>query len=117
MLAKVIPALMGKISAIAIRVPVGKVSLIDLVFEAKINLSAEAIHNAFIAASNTGMKNILALTMEPLVSSDFSGNDNSVIIVGLLTNTNGTMGQVFGWYDNEWGYSMRLRDFLLYVGK
>jgi len=63
------------------------------------------------------MKNILALTMEPLVSSDFSGNDHSVIIDGLLTNVNGSMGQVFGWYDNEWGYSMRLRDFLMYVNR
>ena len=116
MLAKVIPELADKVSAKAIRVPVGKVSLIDLVFEAKKDISVEAIHKAFIAASNAGMKNILALTMEPLVSSDFGGNDNSVIIDGLLTSTNGTMGQVFGWYDNEWGYSMRLRDFLLYVG-
>ena len=115
MLVKVIPALAGKVSAIAIRVPVGKVSLIDLVFETKKNLSVESIHNAFIAASNTRMKNILALTMEQLVSSDFSGNDNSVIIDGLLTNVNGTMGQVFGWYDNEWGYSMRMKDFLLYA--
>lgn len=117
MLAKVIPSLAGKISAIAIRVPVGKVSLIDLVFETKTNLSIEGIHKAFTHAAETHMKNILALTMEPLVSSDFSGNDNSVIIDGLLTNVNGTMGQVFGWYDNEWGYSMRLRDFLLYVSK
>ena len=55
--------------------------------------------------------------MEPLVSSDFSGNPHSVIIDGLLTHTNGTMGQVFGWYDNEWGYSMRMKDFLLYVSR
>src|SRR4030095_13888787 len=111
MIAKVIPQLAGKVSAIAIRVPVGKVSLIDLVFEIKTNLSVTAVHDAFINASQTGMKNILALTMQPLVSSDFSGNDNSVIIDGLLTTINGTMGQVFGWYDNEWGYSMRMRDF------
>jgi len=115
MLAKVIPELAGKISAVAMRVPVGKVSLIDLVFETKINLSTKVVHDAFINASQTGMKNIVAFTMQPLVSSDFSGNDNSVIIDGLLTTINGTMGQVFGWYDNEWGYSMRMRDFLLYV--
>jgi glyceraldehyde-3-phosphate dehydrogenase type I len=115
MLAKVIPELADKVSACAIRVPVGKVSLIDLVFETKINLSVKGIHEAFTHASNTGMKNILALTMEPLVSSDFSGNDNSVIIDGLLTNVNGSMGQVFGWYDNEWGYSQRMKDFLLYT--
>lgn len=117
MLAKVIPALAGKISAIAIRVPVGKVSLIDLVFESKKDLSVAAMHAAFTAASQAGMKNILALTMEPLVSSDFSGDPNSVVIDGLLTNVNGPMGQVFGWYDNEWGYSMRMKDFLLYVSR
>jgi len=116
MLGKVLPHLDKKISVIATRVPVGKVSLIDFVFEAKKDLCVDAIHDAFIAASKTGMKNILALTMEPLVSSDFSGNDNSVVIDGLLTNVNGSMGQVFGWYDNEWGYSQRMKDFLVYVG-
>ena len=117
MLSKILPHLAGNISAIATRVPVGKVSLIDLVFEAKKDLSVEKIHDAFKHASQTNMKNILALTMEPLVSSDFSGNPHSVIIDGLLTNINGSMGQVFGWYDNEWGYSMRMKDFLVYVNK
>lgn len=112
MLKKVMPELADKVSAVAMRVPVGKVSLIDLVFEAKKELSIEAIHNAFEIAAKTAMKNIVALTMEPLVSSDFSGNSHSVIIDGLLTHVNGTMGQVFGWYDNEWGYSMRMKDFL-----
>jgi glyceraldehyde 3-phosphate dehydrogenase len=117
MLEKIIPQLAGKVSAIAIRVPVGKVSLIDLVFEAQKTISVAAIHDAFTQASHARMKNIVALTTEPLVSSDFSGNDNSVIIDGLLTNVNGSMAQVFGWYDNEWGYSMRMRDFLLYATK
>ena len=62
-------------------------------------------------------KSIVALTMEPLVSSDFSGDPHSVVIDGLLTNVNGLMGQVFGWYDNEWGYSERMKDFLFYVSK
>jgi len=117
MLGKILPHLANKVSAVAIRVPVGKVSLIDLVFEAKKGLSVQEIHDAFKHASQAGMRNILALTMEPLVSSDFSGNPNSVIIDGLLTNTNGSMGQVFGWYDNEWGYSMRMKDFLVYVSR
>ncbi len=117
MLGKVLPHLEGKISIRAVRVPVGKVSLIDFVFETKKDLSVDAIHHVFNDVSRKGMKNILALTMEPLVSSDFSGNDNSVIIDGLLTNVNGTMGQVFGWYDNEWGYSMRMKDFLVYVNR
>ena len=117
MLSKIFPHLDKKISVIATRVPVGKVSLIDFVFETKKELSVKAIHDSFVKASTSSMKNILALTMEPLVSSDFSGNDNSVIIDGLLTTVNGTMAQVFGWYDNEWGYSMRMKDFLEYVGK
>lgn len=117
MVEKILPHLKDKVSAVAIRVPVGKVSLIDLVFEAKKDLSVEVIHDAFKRASQDRMKNIVALTMEPLVSSDFSGNPHSVIIDGLLTHTNGTMGKVFGWYDNEWGYSMRMKDFLMYVSK
>ncbi len=117
MLSKVLPHLKDKIYVKAMRVPIGKVSLFDFVFEAKKDLSVDAIHDAFIQVSQKKMKNILALTMEPLVSSDFSGNDHSVIIDGLLTNVNGTMGQVFGWYDNEWGYSMRMKDFLVYVNK
>lgn len=117
MIEKVIPELAGKVSAVAMRVPVGKVSLIDLVFEAEKELTKEAIHQAFEHAAQTRMKHIVSLTMEPLVSSDFSGDNHSVIIDGLLTNVNGSMGQVFGWYDNEWGYSMRMKDFLLYVGR
>ncbi len=117
MLAKVIPDLDGRVKAVAIRVPVGKVSLMDLSFVAIQPLSIDSIHNAFYQAANTSMKNIVAVTMEPLVSSDFSGDDHSVIIDGLLTDVikEGNAGKVFGWYDNEWGYSVRLKDFLLYV--
>lgn len=115
MIKKVMPDLAGKVSAVAIRVPVGKVSLIDLVFEAQKELSVEEIYTAFEKAARTKMKHIVAVTMEPLVSSDFSGNQHSVIIDGLLTHAQERMGQVFGWYDNEWGYSMRMKDFLEYV--
>lgn len=117
MVEKVLPHLGNKVSAKAIRVPVGKVSLIDLVFEAQKELSVEAIHDAFKKSAQGKMKNIVELTMEPLVSSDFGGDPHSVIIDGLLTTTNGTMGQLFGWYDNEWGYSMRMKDFLVYVAR
>jgi glyceraldehyde 3-phosphate dehydrogenase len=117
MVEKILPHLKNKVSAKAMRVPVGKVSLIDLVFEAKKELSVDAIHDAFKRAAQGKMKNIVALTMEPLVSSDFSGDSHSVIIDGLLTTTNDTMGQVFGWYDNEWGYSERMKNFLEFVSK
>jgi len=114
MIGKIIPELEGKISAVAMRVPVGKVSLFDLVFEAEKELSETSINDAFKKAADSSMKGIMAFTDRPLVSSDFSGNDHSVVIDGLLTNCNGTLGQVFGWYDNEWGYSMRMKDFLLF---
>ncbi len=117
MLSKILPHLADKVLAKAMRVPVGKVSLIDLVFTTQKELSVEAIHDAFKHAAQNKMKHIVALTMEPLVSSDFSGDPHSVIIDGLLTTTNGTMGQVFGWYDNEWGYSVRMKDFLEFVSK
>jgi glyceraldehyde 3-phosphate dehydrogenase len=117
MLGKVLPHLADKVSAVAMRVPVGKVSLIDLVVETTKSMAAEDLHNAFMNTLSTSMQHIVALTIEPLVSSDFAGNPASVIIDGLLTKTNGTMGQIFGWYDNEWGYSMRMRDFLVYVSK
>ena len=62
------------------------------------------------------LKGILAFTEEPLVSSDYSGNAHSVIIDGLMTQAQGNVGKIFGWYDNEWGYSVRLKDFLLSIG-
>ncbi len=116
MLGKVMPELEGKVQAVAIRVPVAKVSLIDLTFTADCRLTNEMINESFIAASQSKqMKGIVGYTNLPLVSSDYSGDSRSVIIDGLLTDTQGTMGKVFGWYDNEWAYSMRLKDFLMYV--
>ncbi len=117
MVSKVIPELDGLISARAIRVPVAVVSLIDLTFEAKKELRVDKIHDAFQQAANGNMQGIVSLTMEPLVSSDFRGDNHSVTIDGLLTGVNGNMAQVFGWYDNEWGYSMRIKDFLVYVAQ
>ncbi len=117
MLDKIMPELKGKIDAISIRVPVAIVSIIDLAFETDAPISTESINEAFARASKSSMKGILDLSMEPLVSSDYTGSDFSVIIDGLLTKTIGNLGKVFGWYDNEWGYSMRLKDFLLYVSR
>ena len=117
MVAKVLPGLADKISAMAIRVPVAKVSLIELTFLAEKNISVDLINDAFFTASQKSMKGILAVTCEPLVSSDFSNNDHSVIIDAPLTQVNGALAQVFGWYDNEWGYSMRMRDFLYHVAQ
>lgn len=117
MVASIMPELKGKIDGMALRVPVAKVSLMDFAFTAQKKITREAINEAFIAAGNGCMKGILGFTNEPLVSSDFSGIQYSVVIDGLLTATVGSLGKVYGWYDNEWGYCERLKDFLVYVSK
>lgn len=112
---KVLPELTGKIDGCAIRVPVAIVSLIDLAFTTQKPISRPIINDVFMRASSQGkLKNILAFTSEPLVSGDFEGDSHSVTVDGLMTATNGDhFGKVYGWYDNEWGYSMRLKDFLV----
>jgi glyceraldehyde 3-phosphate dehydrogenase len=114
LIGKLIPALVGRMSATSVRVPVANVSLIDLTFTSPTTLTREGINEAFVNVSCGGMKGIVDVTMEPLVSSDFRGNSHSVIIDGLMTDVvDEHLGKVFGWYDNEWGYSERLKDFLL----
>lgn len=109
----VMPELAGKIKSMALRVPVGKGSLIDLTFVAEKTMNAHAINDAFLQASQSYLRGIMDITNEPIVSSDCNGTVYSVIIDGLLTDAQGQMGKVFGWYDNEWAYSHRLKDFLL----
>ena len=115
MLNKLLPELAGKIPATSIRVPVAKVSLIDLTLCTQRELTVDAMHAAFKNAIKGSMAGIIGLTMQPLVSSDFSGTPYSVVIDGLLTHAQGKVGKLFGWYDNEWGYSQRLKDFLYCV--
>ncbi len=117
LIGKVLPHLDGKIQAVAVRVPVAIVSLIDLVFVTKKPITAVKINNVFVRAAENDMRNIVDVSMEPLVSSDYIGNPYSVVIDGLITDANKNMGKVFGWYDNEWGYSERLKDFLVYVSR
>ncbi|HSW74205.1 MAG TPA: glyceraldehyde 3-phosphate dehydrogenase NAD-binding domain-containing protein [Candidatus Limnocylindria bacterium] len=113
---KVIPELIGCVEAVALRVPVAKVSLIDVTFMVKKEVTVPLLYQVFEQAAQGDLQGILGITMEPLVSSDFGGDARSVIIDGKLTSTCGkTMGKIFGWYDNEWGYSCRLRDFLMEV--
>ena len=111
---KIFPELEGKIQALAIRVPVPIVSLVDFTFVAQEELSTEAINEAFASAAAGPLKGIVDYTTEPLVSSDFRGHPASCIIDSPLTRAVGNQGKVFGWYDNEWGYSQRLKDFLLH---
>ena len=113
---KIIPSLQGKIIGNAVRVPVDKVSLIDLVVTLKKETSTEDINKYFAEASKKNLNGILNITHEPLVSTDYAGNPHSVVIDGLLTSSSGTIAKIFGWYDNEWAYSVRVKDFLLKYG-
>jgi len=115
MMDKVLPEIAGKIQGLAMRVPVANISIIDLTFTAKKSMSIEKIHDVFNKAARDDMKGVVSVNMEPLVSSDYMGNSHSVTIDGLLTRVQGNMGKMLGWYDNEWGYSERLKDFLMYV--
>lgn len=113
---KVYPPLAGKIGGSALRVPVGKVSLIDVTAMVTASCSRDAINDAFLnAAQNKDLRSIVGVSSEPLVSSDYDGIEYSVVIDTLLTDVRGMCIKVFGWYDNEWGYSVRLKDFLMSV--
>lgn len=112
---KVLPHLADIVQGMSIRVPVAKVSLLDITFEAKKEVTVDSLNQAFEKAASATMRGVLTTTKEELVSSDFSGNPHSVIVDETLTQAMGSMGKVFGWYDNEWGYSERMKDFLLMV--
>ncbi len=114
---KVLPHLGDKVFGGALRVPVPTVSLLDLVFLTEKKFDQKSINSAFTKASQKNLKNIVAVSEEPLVSSDYIGNPHSVTLDSLLTSCNGPLGKISGWYDNEWGYSSRLKDFLLMIGK
>ena len=110
-LAEIIPSLKGKLEGIAMRVPTPNVSLIELVFLSKKDLSINSINDAFKNASNNYLKNIIEITNEKLVSIDFNHNKASSIIDESLTNVVGkNMGKISAWYDNEWGFSNRMCD-------
>ncbi len=112
---RVMPELVGKLHGCAIRVPVGKVSLIDLTVTLTKSVDATLINNAYKKAAGGALKGIVGYCTEPLVSSDYAGDNHSVCIDSLMTQSSNHTAKVFGWYDNEWGYSVRLKDFLLYA--
>lgn len=116
MIGKIFPHLAGRVNGHSIRVPVAIVSLLDLAVVLKKPATVEAVHVAFDQAAAGAMKGILATTEEPLVSCDFTGDPHSVTIDKTLTQMiGGGMVKVFGFYDNEWGYSNRMKDFLLHT--
>ncbi|MBF0554327.1 MAG: type I glyceraldehyde-3-phosphate dehydrogenase [Nitrospirae bacterium] len=111
----VLPELKGKLDGFSMRVPTPNVSVVDLTVELKKEASAAEINSAMKAAADGPMKGILQYCDDPLVSADFRGNPHSSIFDPALTKTIGNMAKVISWYDNEWGYSCRLRDLTLYV--
>lgn len=114
--ALVIPAVKGKLHGIALRVPVPTVSICDLVCDLEKEVTVEQINNAFKEASQSKLKGILEYCEEPLVSSDFKGNQHSSIFDALQTMVlGGNMVKVIAWYDNEWGYSCRMADLALFI--
>jgi glyceraldehyde 3-phosphate dehydrogenase len=113
----VIPELKGKIDGIAIRVPTPDVSFTDLAVVLEKPVTVEQVNDAFRKAASSGpLKGILRYTDEELVSSDFIGDPHSCILDGKSTNVvDGLLLKVSGWYDNEWGYSVRCVDLIRYV--
>jgi glyceraldehyde 3-phosphate dehydrogenase len=117
-LAKVIPDLEGKFDGFSLRVPTATVSVVDFVAETERATTPEALNDAFEEAAGGRMKGILAITHEPLVSSDFRGDPHSSIIDGLSTMVlGGNLVKVIAWYDNEWGYAVRTADLAQRIGK
>ena len=113
----VIPEVEGKLDGFAIRVPTPNVSVVDLTFVAEKPITKDAINAALKAASEGELKGILGYDTNELVSSDFKGNPLSSIVDGPLTKVVGKMAKVISWYDNEWGYSCRVRDLILFLAK
>ena len=115
---EIIPSLKGKLEGVAMRVPTPNVSLIELVFCTKKELSISKINSAFEKFINKQKTKILLITKEKLVSIDFNHNSASSIIDASLTNVIGkNMGKISAWYDNEWGFSNRMCDIVCYLHK
>ena len=114
--ALVIPELKGKFDGISVRVPTPNVSLVDVVMEVEKETSTEEVNKVLKDAANEELAGILAFSEEPLVSIDFRGNPHSSIVDAENTKViGGTMVKVLSWYDNEWGYSCRVRDLVKYI--
>ena len=112
----VVPAMDGKLDGFAIRVPTPNVSVVDLTFTSEKPITIAAINAAMKTAAEGPMKGILGYTEEELVSVDFRGNPLSSIFDSKLTKVvGGNMGKVISWYDNEWGYSSRVKDLILFL--
>jgi len=115
---EIIPNLKGKLEGVAMRVPTPNVSLVELIFQSKKDLSIKKINLAFKKFSESNKNKVLQITKEKLVSIDFNHNPASSIIDASLTNVVGkNMGKISAWYDNEWGFSNRMCDIAEYLRK
>jgi glyceraldehyde 3-phosphate dehydrogenase len=112
----VLPELKGKFDGISVRVPTPNVSLVDVVIEVEKETTAEEVNRALKDSANEELRGILAFSEEPLVSSDFKRNPNSSIVDAEYTKViGGNLVKILSWYDNEWGYSCRVRDLVKYI--
>jgi glyceraldehyde 3-phosphate dehydrogenase len=112
----VIPATAGLLDGIAVRVPVPTGSLVDLAAVLARPVTAQEVNAAYESDAADRLRGVLRVSTEPLVSSDIVGDQASCVLDGALTQAGGELVKVFGWYDNEWGYTERLADLAQYVG-
>jgi glyceraldehyde 3-phosphate dehydrogenase (phosphorylating) len=113
---EVLPELKGRLDGFAMRVPTPNVSCVDLAAILDKKTTAEEVNAAFKEAANGAMKGFLAYTTDELVSIDFKGNPSSSTIDAAYTKVmDGDFVKVLSWYDNEWGYSCRVRDLIKYI--
>jgi glyceraldehyde 3-phosphate dehydrogenase len=114
----VIPDLKGKVDGMSMRAPVPDGSIVDLVVQVSKQTTTEAVNELFRSKADTGeLEGILQYSDEPLVSTDIVHSSYSSIFDSGLTMVNGNLVKVFGWYDNEWGYSCRLVDLVAKIAK
>jgi len=113
----VIPQLKGRLDGISLRVPVEDGSLTDLAVVLGREVTVEEVNDAFKRAADGPFHGIIRYSTDPIVSRDIVGDPASCIFDAPLTQANGSLAKVFGWYDNEWGYSCRLVDLTLLVGE
>jgi glyceraldehyde 3-phosphate dehydrogenase len=116
---EVIPALAGKLDGVAVRVPVEDGSLTDLAVLLNCDVTVEQVNRAFATAAfdpKSSLGGILRYSTDPIVSRDIIGDSASCVFDSALTQASGRLVKVFGWYDNEWGYTSRLADLATLVG-
>jgi glyceraldehyde 3-phosphate dehydrogenase len=115
-LERILP-LKGKIAAVSIRVPVANGALADFTIQLKEKVTREYVNTLFQTAAQNEYKGIIAYTTDPVVSADIKGNTHSCIVDGTLTSVTGNQLKLFAWFDNEYGYTSRMIDWLEYIDR